>query len=549
MPKGLLLRALGTAFILALLARAAFCQVPPPLGTEAQSKPDQLCTVEGTLVKSTTGEPAKKVTIALAPFGGQAQTRHHTTTADTYGHFLFQDVEPGKFTLHAGGEDYPNQTYREETHDRHWKIITLEPGQHEKDIVFKLAPGAVIAGSVYDENGDPVIGANVQAFLMSRRGGVGGAGTDDRGEYRVFGLEAGRYLLMAEIRSQNESGDDRYLPAFYPGTTDKAQATAIEVHPGDELAAINLIMKNAHGVRVRGRVINLPVSKDRNIAVQLVSSTAENWYINFNSGVQVEDERGDFEIKGVPPGSYFAVARYFDRNNKMLVGHTPFEAVNVDLDNVVVALNPSFDLRGRARTEGSAPLDFSGLNILLQARETQWAGGGRAEIKADGTFVIHNLYDGNYRVYVGGHPEEFYLKSARLGDQDALASEIPLTGTQAGSSLEIVLSRNGGTLSGTVLHDSQPVPGALVTLVPDPPNRNRQDLFDSKIADEFGRFTLLGLPPGDFKIFAWDPAQDVNLQDPEFLKQYEDRGKSVHVEERCSQSVQLESIPAVDEAQ
>jgi len=99
-----------------------------------------------------------------------------------------------------------------------------------------------------------------------------------------------------------------------------------------------------------------------------------------------------------------------------------------------------------------------------------------------------------------------------------------------------------------VLHDSQPVPGALVTLVPDPPNRNRQDLFDSKISDQFGRFTLLGLPPGDFKIFAWD-SEYVYPQQLDFLKPYEDRGKSVHMEERCSQAMQLESIAVADDSQ
>jgi hypothetical protein len=134
-------------------------------------------------------------------------------------------------------------------------------------------------------------------------------------------------------------------------------------------------------------------------------------------------------------------------------------------------------------------------------------------------------------------------------DELGLASGLTLASGQAPGALQIELSRNGGTVSGTVLHDSEPVPGALVVLVPDPPNRTRDDLYNTKPADQFGRFTMLGLPPGDFKIFAWPSPLEVNLRDPEFLKMYEDRGKSLRIEEKRQQAVQLELISPTEESQ
>src|SRR5437879_4475699 len=125
------------AFTLALLARAAICQITPPAGTEPQSKPVSLCTWEGTAVNSATGEPARKVGLTLSPFWGRGQTKQHTATADGNGHFIFQEVEPGKYTMQGGGNGYPNQMYGQETRRQHFNVIALEPGQHEKEFIFK----------------------------------------------------------------------------------------------------------------------------------------------------------------------------------------------------------------------------------------------------------------------------------------------------------------------------------------------------------------------------------------------------------------------------
>jgi hypothetical protein len=57
----------------------------------------------------------------------------------------------------------------------------------------------------------------------------------------------------------------------------------------------------------------------------------------------------------------------------------------------------------------------------------------------------------------------------------------------------------------------------------------------------------LGLPPGDFKLFAFEPVQGTNYTDPDYLRAFEDRGTPVHVEERQQQAVQLELLTAEDQ--
>lgn len=550
------MRFAGAIFTIFLLAFATpgrnEAHAGTPQSAQTQSKPGQLSAVEGLVVKSTTGEPAKKVTVTLSPYMGGGETPQQSAIADTNGRFLFQEIKPGKYLLQAGGNGYPYQIYGQEIRGRHFKTVTVEPGQHEKDIVFKLAPGAVITGTVYDEDGDPVLGASVEALLAGAasrgRAPAGRAQSDDRGVYRIFGLEAGRYFLMVNPPNHDAGPSGACSPTYYPGTTDPSQASRLEARPGDEISPMNLNISKAPCQVVRGRVVSAGSGRIRDAQVSLMVRDRENAAPGREYGTQVEDERGDFVFQSVPQGSYLAYANIND-GKRNLMGSAPVDVMNGDVDSLVVTLKPPFDLRGRVRTESDTPLNFTLMRIWLQPSDNQMFGGGGAEMKSDGTFVIHNIYDASYRIQVGGYPEEFYLKSARIGNVDLLAPGDALAGYQPGSSLEVVLSPNGGTVSGTVQRDSHPVPGALVVLVPDPPNPNRDDLVRMKTADDLGQFALAGLPPGDFKIFAWDSGVEVNPQDPDFLKPYEDRGQTVRVEEKGSQTVQLEAISVAGDAQ
>lgn len=517
---------------------------PPP---QTQSKPEDLCTVEGVVLKSTTGEPAKKVSVELYPAGGRRQEQYAATT-DTNGRFVFQNVEPGKYMLAGGGNGYPQEQYRQGNARGHrGTVLTFERGSHTKDIVFRLSPGGVITGAVYDEDGDPIVNANVQAVRVigSRpRGPSGGGQTNDRGEYRIFGLEPGQYYVVANDQMRGGTTlDELYLPSYYPGTADPTQATTVQVRPGSETNAIDLSLTRVHGVRVRGRVMNEFAEKGQNTYVQLAAASPKEGQIFGRNLGAPTDEHGNFEIRGVPPGSYVLFS-FWNQENKSYSGRAALEVSNTDVDGVTLVLSPPIELHGRVRTDPGAQLEFSQLNIWLQPTENQMNGVSPAEMKGDGSFVIHNVFDGHYKVFVGGHPEEYYRRSAKLGGSEVLDSGFTISHTQTAGALDLELTLNGGSISGTVTHDGKMVPGALVVLVPDPPHRDRSEMYSTRMADDFGRFTMLGLPPGDFKLFAWESPQGVDVRDPDFLKSYEPRGTTVHIQEKHGQNVQLDVIPA-----
>ena len=80
-------------------------------------------------------------------------------------------------------------------------------------------------------------------------------------------------------------------------------------------------------------------------------------------------------------------------------------------------------------------------------------------------------------------------------------------------------------------HDRSAVSG-YVLLVPEEANRNNSDLFRRSRSDSKGKFTLRGVPPGSYKLIAfegYDPEELINY--PDRLKEIEDRGESVTVTE------------------
>jgi len=70
----------------------AFAQAP-------DAKPDDKCSVEGTVLNSATGEPVKKARVTLAPIA--PRTDAYAATTDASGHFLIDEVDTGRFTLTA----------------------------------------------------------------------------------------------------------------------------------------------------------------------------------------------------------------------------------------------------------------------------------------------------------------------------------------------------------------------------------------------------------------------------------------------------------------
>jgi hypothetical protein len=547
-----MLRALS---LLLLGAMAAAGQVGHPAAQQASAKPSELCSVEGVVVKSTTGEGIKNATVQLSPIGGGQQA--YSTLTEKSGRFIIRDIAPGRYRIRAGGSGYTQQTSGKSRGSTQARILDLAPGKDMRGFTFRLVPPGVITGTVYDEEGDPVTLAQVKALRVAGSGtrrqlsDAGSAQTNDLGEYRIWGLQPGQYLVAATYQHpQTDSGehtDEVSLPTFHPSAPDPSQATVIEVQAGAEVSGADVDVGEAHAVVVRGRVVvDGPVNLLRRINVLLSPHASSQGGYSFSDySAPVQNDSGDFEVRGVPPGSYMLSASCSD-GKRQLYGRIPVEVSGGNLDGLVLVLGNPMELPGRFRVEGSGQFAFTQLGLVLQPLDGT-IGSGDAQVNAEGTFVVPNLYDGNYRVRVFGLPEGYYVKSARLSGSDVLESGLTISHSQSPGRLEVVLSPDGGRVEGTVVKDQNPVRGAWVVLAPDLPHRDRAEMYNAKMTDAFGHFTLLGLSPGGYKLFAWEPVAGTDYSDPNFFETFEDRGTPVHIQEGQQETVQLDVITSEDQ--
>jgi len=94
-----------------------------------------------------------------------------------------------------------------------------------------------------------------------------------------------------------------------------------------------------------------------------------------------------------------------------------------------------------------------------------------------------------------------------------------------------------------VNEQSRPLPGLQTVLIPDQ-SRNRIDLYKTAVTDQNGHFTIQGITPGEYKIFAWEAMEPFAYFDSDFVRQSEQKGKPVSISEASKVTAEVKVIPA-----
>ncbi|MBI1787988.1 MAG: carboxypeptidase regulatory-like domain-containing protein [Acidobacteria bacterium] len=537
---------------------------PVPAVEKTPTKPEDLCALEGQVLNSVTGEPIRKAALTLRPVEFRGSEPQASTGTDAGGTFAMKGIEPGKYRLWVERNGFVRQEYGARSSGRPGTTLTLEKGQKLKGLVFKLVPHSVITGRIVDEEGEPVANVAVQVmrtgFLQGRRQlmPMGGAQTNDLGEYRIYGIAPGKYYLSAVYRRMNMFGgtvdrsageappDESYAPTYYPGSTDPAAAAQLDIPSGGEVRGISLSLQRTRTVRVRGKVVN-PGGRLAGGAVfltprgpsvgmmSMMQRNATNW----------QQATGAFEIRGVTPGSYTLAADLFQENKRM-TARLPLEVGGSNVDELVLTFTPGGELQGTVKIDGQAETSLGEINVSLRPREMQFFGGASGgRVKEDGTFALQGVAQENYTLSVFGMPPGFYLKAARLGDLDALEKGLDFTQGVGAGAMEVVISAAGGQVEGVVMDaKQQPAPGATVVLAPDADRRSQSHLFKTVTTDQNGRYTIQGIAPGDYQLFAFEDVERGGEQDPEYLKPFEKSAEKITIRENGRESKQLKQIPA-----
>jgi hypothetical protein len=67
-------------------------------------------------------------------------------------------------------------------------------------------------------------------------------------------------------------------------------------------------------------------------------------------------------------------------------------------------------------------------------------------------------------------------------------------------------------------------------------------LYKSGTTDQYGRFDIRGIVPGDYKLFSWEYVESGAWEDAEFLKPLEEKGEAVTLKEGDQKTINLTAI-------
>ncbi|HYW45228.1 MAG TPA: carboxypeptidase-like regulatory domain-containing protein [Bryobacteraceae bacterium] len=533
-----------------------------PLIPSAQT--GDFATISGQVLNAVTGEPIRKAVLTLRSTDFRPNSTSPPpsfgTVTDAAGRFAMKDLDPGAYRLTAEHTGFVSMDYGARAPGRAGTAFSLGRAQSMADMVFRLSPQGVISGRVVDEDGDPVRNVTVQAARYRYTGAPGrrqltpsgGSSTNDLGEFRLFDLAPGRYYLSAmyrpprmqaaEDRSAVPRPDDDYVTTFYPGTKDAAAAVQLDVTPGAQLRGIDITLAKARTVRIRGRVVNDSPARTETFSVMLVSPAS----MGATQGGTTKPN-GEFEILHVLPGSYFLTA-HANQGMKSYSAKRTIEVGSGNIEDVTLTIGPGATVGGHVRVDGDTAQSLAGIQLQL----TPFDGGSftfgplpNGKLNADGSFKLEDVNADRYAVNVTGLPDGFYVKSARAGNVDVLASGLDVTG--APTPVEILLSPNAGQIAGMVqnLDTQHPARAATVALIPQEKERRETGSF-YKItsSNASGSFTFRSLVPGEYKVFAFEDVEPGAWFDPDFLKPLEDKGQAVTIRESGRESVQVTLIPA-----
>lgn len=553
--------------------------------------------LEGVVLRSGSGEPLARAQVTLLRTGDgtsdqESRSVPPSTTTGTDGRFVFRNLDPGAYRIAVARNGYARQEYGQRVFGGQGTVVALAAGESRRDIAFHLTPTGAVTGVVNDASGEPLVGAHVQ-LLRSRYNAsgqrmvqaAGGDRTNDRGEYRVYWVTPGRYYVAVSgaapgrsvpapgnVGSANEIVERRYPTSYYPGTTDIARASVIDVAPGAELTTVDVVVPDEDLFRVRGRIVD-PLTERHPPAASV--SVMPRGSIGTPLGVSSTTQHynpatGIFTLNDVPPGSYWiraivaagsadsilppeaagrTVADVF--TDSLFAGRQVAQApleVSGNADDVVLALGSGVPVRGVVSVDGqpvSAVAGFERLRVTLSpAARGMLTNPSRHEpLGADGVFTLPNVLPGEYAVTVEELPSDYYVKELRAGQSDALEKPLLVSGSNV-TALSVVLSPRGGQIDGVVLNDRrQPVAGIEAVLVP-ARGPARIDLYRTAITDASGAFAFRGIAPGDYKVFAWEAIESFGHFDETLLRQSDQQGTTVHIEESARERVEVRIIPA-----
>jgi protocatechuate 3,4-dioxygenase beta subunit len=554
---------LGMACIVTTAA-ARPAQTQPPRDAQAQAAAGTAVIAGLVTTDEQTPRPVRRALVTLS--GGSSG--HIQAVTDDGGRFAFAGLRAGRYTLAAEKPAHVKAYYGSKRVARGpGTLLAIADGQRVTDVVIRLLRGAVIEGTVVDENGFPVSSAQVRAQqpvvvngerrFISPPVSQQWATTDDRGRYRLYGLPPGEYVVRSGGGGSLTGGDVRLTTAaaieatsgtpgsgtvheaphvtragvFFPGVADAVLADVITLAAGEERTGVDIRSALVRASRIEGTIVGPSGQPIRNVLIGLANVSAGSMW--GSPGIIRPGADGRFTLSGLTPGRYLFFGRGTEGDAPAtpaatlpLWAETEVTVAEADVLDVVVQFSPGVSVSGRLAFQGTQPApDASTLRLTLGAVPS--IAGAAVSLpplspQQDGSFTFRGVAPGRYRLAVSGSVG-WSLRAAMLNGADVLDTLLEVHTARDVRDIVVTLTDRPSEITGTLVDElGRPTPEyGLVVFSTDRQHWTRAPRRLSgivKVASD-GRFSVTGLPPGEYFLAALTDLDPSQVGEPTFLEQ------------------------------
>jgi hypothetical protein len=465
-----------------------------------------------------------------------------TTTTDEGGRFALENLKPGPYRVFPFWRGY---IVASGVLDEDGRRVYYYPGD---SATLRMVKGGVITGRVVDNAGVPMVQVPVRAVRLRDPQGRPGVSsvpplaradsdllTDDRGIYRIYGLEPGVYVVAAGggFTAFTEGAYTSDAPTYYPGSV-RASATEVTLAQGQELTGIDIAYQNFKGHSITGAVAGtIPSGSLLNAAIVMLAQPGTGTIQGMGIAIEINGARS-FAINGVPDGKYnIAAVAGFGSKDMTLAPPRSIEVNGSDLGGVNLVLSPIPRVSGVAAVDTLAPdpkaqckrgkglryclissTSSNADNDVFLGLETDGLSFDREALPDEnGKFQIQLIGGpGRYHLDITLPDDELYVKSITIPPDspgraalDASAG-FPVAVGQISNNLAVTLGEGAAGLSGRVVPSAPAaeIPArTAVALIPAEPGSEDDVLrYTQASVRADATFHIRNLPPGRYYVLA-----------------------------------------------
>jgi protocatechuate 3,4-dioxygenase beta subunit len=528
-------------------------QRPSTPGTDpggAPVTPTGTATLRGHIFAADSGQPLRKAQVRIV--AGEIRENRLTTT-DADGKYEFTEVLAGRYTVSASKGSFVNLSYGQLRPFDAGKPLEIRDGQTVERVDIALPRGSVVTGRILDEYGEPMPEVQVALqryqFMQGQRRLIPAgrrASTDDMGEFRLFGIPPGQYILSAtwihnNIGSSAPPVDNTaYAPVYFPGTNIPAQAQRLTLAIGQQVDEVVMAMRPMKATRISGSVTT---SDGKPFAGMLLVAQTDTGGFEMQSAAPVRPD-GKFELAGLAPGEYLLRAQ--SRGGSDEGTETASEKVTAAGEDIadlhLVAIKPSA-ITGRFVVDPAAAGAPPTLSVGATSMDpsTPNFGGTTSRNSDDGTFVL-KAPPGRMRLFLLNSPAGWTIRSVHANSVDVTDTGIEVKANQDVGGVEIELTNRLTSLSGIVTNSRGEAAKDYVAVAFARDRARWTGISRYQMTgrpDQDGRYKITGLPSGDYYIVALESMEPGAAGDPDFLESIRQSATMFSLNEAETKSIDL----------